>query len=222
MREIEGECSSSVSQLKTQLAMHGPESTSQNIIFEGRLLNDNSPLSGQKPVVVMLQAPTRKPNLIKKPAPPPTASEIFQALTAEAKLRGIPAPPPPPSSGHRSLSSLFGNAVAAGGVVPQELLEMDNQLMTLMEALEGRLGLRPQSLAGLGGEPSSEPLPPIVPPEPTLESVNSLIDMGFSNDLARKVRSAQSRFWDHSRALAPKNLPLIVESPNSPLHRLWH
>eukprot|EP00955_Chlamydomonas_euryale_P005159 55149-Chlamydomonas_euryale.AAC.1 len=161
--------------------------------YREELLSCYMPPSPPVPRLVGLQAPT--------------ASEIRSAIVEEARRRGI----------EDQLVHDTPSLPRAPLTAPHDLMDMDNQLMGLIEALEGRLGqLRnaggsgaasggsggdavadAATLTGAGATPAApaatglaepEDLEQMItPPEPEAELLSQLTDMGFSNALARKA-----------------------------------
>ncbi|GAX78205.1 hypothetical protein CEUSTIGMA_g5647.t1 [Chlamydomonas eustigma] len=177
----------------------------QNLVFRGRILKDGLlSESGVKPgstLVLLPTTPLTKPSSTAS-TQAPTASEIRAVIVADARQRGLPIREEQHSSSSVSSTLL--------GMQPRSLADMDNQLMGLIEALEGRLGMLRQGELGVGAGEASDlsatagPLEPrgapegapavaqadqavIEPPEPAADHIQQLADMGFSETLARKA-----------------------------------
>ena len=93
----------------------------------------------------------------------PTTADIRAAITAEADRRGVTmrneatstaAPGMLPRGGLSAASMLFGGGGAGGGggMAAIDINAMDSQLMGLIEALEGRLGLLRNGAAAAAAE----------------------------------------------------------------------
>ncbi|KAG1678054.1 hypothetical protein FOA52_000850 [Chlamydomonas sp. UWO 241] len=179
----------------------------QNLVFCGRRLDHGSlKAAGVTPgsTVVVLETAPMPSAAPQHSVPAPTTTEIRAAIFSEARSRGIE---------HKLLDEVPSAAHAALGLptnlLDMDNLDMDNQLMGLIEALEGRLGLLRQGAGGaarggaaaagagagagaageLGAAPAApaEPEPDIVPPEPEADHISQMTDMGFSDSIARKA-----------------------------------